>query len=81
LNVSGTTLALPRSSSGLIDELSERELEILSLLAAGFTNQQIAAKLTVVLGTVKAHNHNIFRKLDVTNRVQAIARARELNLI
>lgn len=76
-----TTLALPRSSSGLIDELSERELEILSLLAAGFTNQQIAAKLTVVLGTVKAHNHNIFRKLDVTNRVQAIARARELNLI
>ncbi len=38
-------------------------------------------KLILVLGTVKAHNHHIFRKLDVANRVQAIARARELNLI
>lgn len=66
---------------GLIDDLSERELEILTLLAAGFTNQQIAEKLTIVLGTVKAHNHAIFRKLDVANRVQAITRARELNLI
>ena len=65
----------------LIDQLSERELEVLALLAEGFTNQQIAEKLTVVLGTVKAHTHNIFRKLDVANRVQAIARARELNLI
>jgi ATP/maltotriose-dependent transcriptional regulator MalT len=66
---------------GLIDALSERELEILALLAAGFTNQQIAEKLTIVLGTVKAHNHTIFRKLDVANRVQAITRARELSLI
>lgn len=72
---------LPRQIQGLIEALSERELEILTHLAAGFTNQQIAEKLTVVLGTVKAHNHNIFRKLDVDNRVQAIVRARELNLI
>jgi predicted ATPase/DNA-binding NarL/FixJ family response regulator len=79
--VAVTPVTVRPAVQGLIDELSERELEILALLAAGFTNQEIAEKLTVVLGTVKAHNHHIFRKLDVTNRVQAITRARELNLI
>lgn len=68
-------------SQELIDPLSERELEILHLMSDGLTNQQIAEKLTIVLGTVKAHNHNIFSKLGVTNRVQAIARARALNLL
>ncbi len=72
---------LQTAAQGLVDRLSERELEILMLMAAGYTNQQIAEKLIVVLGTVKAHNHNIFRKLDVANRVQAITRARELNLL
>ena len=65
----------------LIEPLSDRELEILQLLSDGLTNQQIAEKLTIVLGTVKAHNHNIFGKLGVGNRVQAIARARALNLL
>jgi ATP/maltotriose-dependent transcriptional regulator MalT len=66
---------------GLIEPLSDRELQILRLLAQGYTNQQIADALTVVVGTVKAHNHHIFGKLGVANRVQALARARELELI
>jgi predicted ATPase/DNA-binding NarL/FixJ family response regulator len=64
-----------------IDALSERELELLRLLAEGLTNQEIAEKLILVVGTVKAHNSHIFSKLGVSNRVQAIARARELHLI
>jgi predicted ATPase/DNA-binding NarL/FixJ family response regulator len=65
----------------LIEPLSERELEILRLLAQGLTNQDIAERLTLVVGTVKAHNHHIFNKLGVTSRTQAIARAREFNLL
>jgi predicted ATPase/DNA-binding NarL/FixJ family response regulator len=74
----------PRSAKtqqGLSEPLSERELEILRLLAHGASNQEIAERLTLVVGTVKAHNHNIFGKLGVNNRVQAIARARELDLL
>jgi LuxR family maltose regulon positive regulatory protein len=65
----------------LIEPLSERELQVLRLVAAGLTNQQIADELVVVVATVKAHINRIYRKLDVTNRVQAVARARELNLL
>jgi LuxR family maltose regulon positive regulatory protein len=65
----------------LIDPLSERELEILNLLAEGCTNQEIAERLIIALGTVKAHTVNIYRKLNVTRRTQAVARARELGLI
>jgi predicted ATPase/DNA-binding NarL/FixJ family response regulator len=77
--------SLTQNSRGIkqasIDALSEREIEILRLLAEGLTNEQIAEKLVLVVGTVKSHNHHIFSKLGVSNRVQAIARARELNLI
>ena len=62
-------------------ELSKRELEILSLLAQGHSNQEIAAKLFVSLSTVKAHNQNLFEKLDVKRRVQAVEKAKRLNLI
>ena len=65
----------------LIEPLSDRELEVLSLLADGMTNQQIAEELVVAIGTVKAHNHNIFSKLGVRNRVRAIMRARELGIL
>jgi ATP/maltotriose-dependent transcriptional regulator MalT len=65
----------------LLESLSERELEILRLLAQGLTNQEIAEKLFLVVGTVKAHNHHIFGKLGVTNRVQAITRAKDLDLL
>ncbi|MBL8161720.1 MAG: response regulator transcription factor [Anaerolineae bacterium] len=63
------------------DRLSERELEILQLIDEGLTNSQIATRLHLVTGTVKAHNHHIFDKLGVSNRVQALVRARELGLL
>ena len=62
-------------------ELSKRELEILGLLAHGHSNQEIAAKLFVSLSTVKTHNQNLFVKLDVKRRTQAIEKAKRLNLI
>ncbi len=61
--------------------LTERELEVLQLIDQGLSNRQIAETLFVVLGTVKAHNNRIYSKLDAKNRVQALARARELGLI
>ena len=71
----------PLPTTSLVEPLTERELEVLHLLAQGLTNRQIAGQLTVVIGTVKAHNNSIYGKLGVSNRVQAIARARELNLL
>ena len=62
-------------------ELSKRELEILGLLALGHSNEEIAAKLFVSLSTVKSHNQNLFVKLDVKRRTQAVEKARRLNLI
>ena len=64
-----------------IGPLSERELEVLQLVAAGFKNQEIAAELFVVVGTVKAHLNSIYRKLGVQSRIQAVSRAKELNLL
>jgi LuxR family maltose regulon positive regulatory protein len=65
----------------LTEPLSERELEVLRLIADGLSNHEIADKLIIGLGTVKTHINNIFGKLDVKNRTQAVARARELNLL
>jgi len=62
-------------------ELSKRELEILSLLAQGHSNQEIAVKLFVSLSTVKTRIQNLFEKLDVKRRIQAVEKARRLNLI
>jgi two-component system, NarL family, response regulator LiaR len=62
-------------------ELSKRELEILSLLAQGHSNQEIAAKLFVSLSTVKTHIQNLFEKLEVKRRIQAVEKAKRLNLI
>ena len=62
-------------------ELSKRELEILSLLAQGHSNQEIAAKLFVSLSTVKTHIQNLFEKLDVKRRIQAVEKAKRLSLI
>ena len=65
----------------LIEPLSERELEVLKLITDGYSNRQIAGKLFINLGTVKAHTASIYRKLDVRSRTQAVAYARELQLI
>lgn len=62
-------------------ELSKRELEILTLMAQGHSNEEIAAKIFVSLSTVKTHNQNLFVKLDVKRRTQAIEKAKRLNLI
>jgi LuxR family transcriptional regulator, maltose regulon positive regulatory protein len=61
--------------------LSERELEVLQLIAVGKSNRWIATELFVSVGTVKTHINNVYRKLDAHSRTQAVARARELNLI
>lgn len=61
--------------------LSKREMEILGLLAQGHSNQEIAAKLFVSLSTVKTHIQNLFEKLDVKRRIQAVEKARGFNLI
>jgi DNA-binding CsgD family transcriptional regulator len=62
-------------------ELSKRELEILNLLSRGHSNQEIAAKLFVSLSTVKTHIQNLFEKLDVKRRMQAVEKAKRLSLI
>jgi LuxR family maltose regulon positive regulatory protein len=70
-----------RPSSPLVEPLSERELEVLQLIAEGLTNREIASRLYVSLNTVKAHTRNIYGKLDVHSRTQAIALAREVGLL
>jgi LuxR family maltose regulon positive regulatory protein len=67
--------------SSLIEPLSERELEVLGLIAAGHSNREIAEELVVAVSTIKTHVNNIYRKLDVSSRTQAVAQARELNLV
>jgi LuxR family transcriptional regulator, maltose regulon positive regulatory protein len=64
-----------------IEALSDREVEVLSLVAEGRSNAEIASELYLSVGTVKAHVHHIFGKLLVRNRSQAVARARELQLL
>ena len=77
----GESGAAPVIKQPLIEPLSERELEVVSLLANGLSNQDIAEKLFVSVGTVKAHTSNIYRKLEVSSRTQAIARAKDLGLL
>jgi LuxR family maltose regulon positive regulatory protein len=65
----------------LVEPLTEREAEVLRLLVAGASNQEIAAKLVISLATVKKHVSNLLGKLGVASRTQAIARAREWSLL
>jgi len=69
------------TSPGLIEPLTERELEVLRLLAAGRSNQRIAHDLVVALDTVKKHVTHVLGKLGAANRTEAAARARQLGLI
>lgn len=65
----------------LIDPLSQRELEVLRLMAQGLSNQEMSERLFLALDTVKGHNRKIFSKLQVQRRTEAVARARELGLL
>lgn len=65
----------------LVEPLSERELEVLRLIAQGLSNNEITQKLFVALSTVKGHNLRIFAKLQAKSRTEAVARARELGLL
>lgn len=70
-----------KPASGMVEALSQRELEVLRLVAQGFSNDQISKRLFLALNTVKGHNRIIFDKLQVQNRTEAVARARELGLL
>ena len=61
--------------------LSERELEILRVVAVGLSDRQVGERLIIAIGTVKKHLNNIYGKLGVGNRTGALARARELELL
>lgn len=67
--------------SALAEPLSEREVEVLRLVAAGLSNPEIAEHLFLSVGTVKRHVYNIYGKLEVTGRVEAVTRARDLKLL
>ena len=71
----------PLMGQPLIEPLTQRELEVLQLLAQGLTNPQIADQLTIALGTVKSYTAHIYDKLGVRNRIQAVTRAQKLSLL
>jgi LuxR family maltose regulon positive regulatory protein len=71
----------PKKVNGLVESLSERELEVLRHMAEGLSNPEIARRIYLSPNTLKAHAQNIFMKLDVHNRLQAVSKAKELGLI
>jgi LuxR family maltose regulon positive regulatory protein len=71
-----TTISQP-----LVEPLSEREIEVLRLMAVGFKYNEIAGKLVISVNTVRHHTRNIYGKLEVNNRAQAVARAQDLDLL
>ncbi|NOK61441.1 MAG: hypothetical protein GFH27_549311n152 [Chloroflexi bacterium AL-W] len=68
-------------ATDLPEALTNREREILQLIAMGFSNNEISQRLVVSVGTIKTHSHHIYGKLGVRNRVEAVDRARQLNLL
>lgn len=77
----GTEIRQTNAVSGLIESLSDREIEVLRLVAKGLSNADITRKLYISLGTVKWHINHIFAKLGVKNRTQALNKAKELEII
>jgi LuxR family maltose regulon positive regulatory protein len=73
--------AVPPGIQPLLEPLTPREREVLHLIAAGHSNPEIAAQLFIAVTTVKTHVKNIYGKLQVNNRFQAVARAKDLNLL
>ena len=79
--VQPSILIQPAASGAFGVPLSERELEVLRMIDAGLSNQEIADRLVVAYSTVKTHINNLYNKLGVNSRVQAVTRARELKLL
>jgi len=77
----GVEKSSPASGRSLIEPLSQRELEVLQLIAQGLSNEEIGKRLFLALDTVKGHNRKIFDKLQVQRRTEAVARARALGLL
>jgi LuxR family maltose regulon positive regulatory protein len=77
----GAPEAKPSPGETLVEALSERELEVLRLLAAGLSNREIAQELYISVNTIKTHAKSIYGKLAVNRRTQAVSRARELGLL
>ncbi|MBN1284585.1 MAG: hypothetical protein JXB47_04230 [Anaerolineae bacterium] len=73
--------AEPLHAQTLVEPLSEREIEVLRLVAGGLSNREIARRLVLSLNTVKSHNQNIYGKLGVGSRTQAIAKAKALGIL
>jgi LuxR family maltose regulon positive regulatory protein len=71
----------PLVDQPLVDPLTEREMEVLRLIAAGLSNREIAQELVVAVSTVKSHINHIYGKLDAKSRTQAVAKAHGLNLL
>jgi DNA-binding NarL/FixJ family response regulator len=76
-----TQTPLEASPPPAVSELSEREIEVLRLIAAGLSNKEIAERLFIAEGTAKNHVSNILGKLEARDRAQAVARAKELGLM
>ena len=68
-------------AAGLVDPLNPRELEVLRLIAEGYSNREIADRLVLGVSTVKTHINHLFQKLDVSSRTQAIAQGRALGML
>ncbi len=77
----GAGVRRPAGPGGIVETLTPRELEVLRLVALGRSNSQVAGELFVTVGTVKSHLHTISGKLGAANRVEAVARGRELGLL
>jgi DNA-binding CsgD family transcriptional regulator len=81
-SIIGMPVLLPLTAPGSLPiSLSAREMEVLALIAEGKSNQEISTELYLALNTVKRHAYNIFTKLEVKKRTQAVSRARQLGLI
>ena len=72
---------LQAAQGSLIEPLTEREMEVLGLMAQGLSNAEIASELVIAVGPVKAHTSSIYGKLEARGRTEAVLKARELSLL